>query len=108
MLRLPGHLLPVKPGSRSRLVGSSSNSFVQPRPLVCSRQSFSRPQQAIASPGRSNVAGHAAAPMLEGPAAAAQDVGELLLRRWMGVDEEGHLPVYEVCTVTPIPCLGGS
>jgi hypothetical protein len=48
------------------------------------------------SPGRHNVASHASSSLLEGPAAAAQDVGELLLRRWMGVDEEGHLPVHEV------------
>jgi hypothetical protein len=87
----------VKPGtttSRSRLAGS--NAVARPRSVSCIQHRHSRLQQALSSPGRHNVASHASSSLLEGPAAAAQDVGELLLRRWMGVDEEGHLPVYEV------------
>jgi hypothetical protein len=97
MLHLPGHLMLVKPGtttSRSRLAGS--NAVARPRSLSCIQHRHSRLQQAMPSPGRHNVASHASSSLLEGPAAAAQDVGELLLRRWMGVDEEGHLPVHEV------------
>jgi hypothetical protein len=97
MLRLPGHFV-VKAGQTtsrpSRLAGSSR--FVHPRPLICTRGSISSRREAVASPGRSNVASRGASPVLEGHAAAAQDVGELLLRRWMGVDGEGQLPVYEV------------
>lgn len=51
----------------------------------------------LAAPRQHQTARHAASGLLEGPAAAAQDVGELLLRRWVGVGEdEGHLPVHEV------------
>lgn len=98
MLRFPGHLAQVKPGQQTaRQPRALGSTLLRPRPLLCSGNSLSSCQRAVASPGRSNVAHRGPSPSLsEGPAAVAHDVGELLLRRWIGVDQEGHLPVYEV------------
>lgn len=56
-----------------------------------------QPHTALARPAHNTrLCSSTSAGLLEGASAAAQDVGELLLRRWVGVNDEGHLPVHEV------------
>lgn len=94
MLRLPGQHR-VKHGApqarTSRLVSSCLVSRPRNGLAPCRFQ-----RAAVIPAGRLPVACRATSWLLEGPAAAAQDVGELLLRRWVGLGEEGHLAVHEV------------